>query len=137
MSVEFVDTNVIVYAHDKSAGVKQQRAADLLHRLAEGSSAGISVQVMVEFYATAVRKLALSAGQAEAIVKYFEEWPQFHAAGYEDVLRAIQLQRRYQISIRDAMILNSAIQLGCGILWTEDLTHGQRYESVTVRNPFV
>ena len=54
----------------------------------------------------------------------------------EDILRAAGLQREFQISWWDALILNSAIELGCSTLWTEDLNHGQRYSTLTVRNPF-
>jgi predicted nucleic acid-binding protein len=47
------------------------------------------------------------------------------------------LQRKYKIQWWDALILNSAIEMGCSILWTEDFNNGQRYESVTARNPFI
>ena len=44
---------------------------------------------------------------------------------------------RYKISWWDAQVVNSANELGCAVLWTEDLNHGQRYGGVTVRNPFL
>ncbi len=59
-----------------------------------------------------------------------------HRSGVDDVLDATQLQRRYQLSFWDAMVVNSALQVGCQTLWSEDLNPGQRY-GVTVRNPFV
>jgi predicted nucleic acid-binding protein len=59
-----------------------------------------------------------------------------HRPDHADLIRASQLHRRYKISWWDALMVNSALELGCGILWTEDLRHGQRIGSLTVRNPF-
>jgi predicted nucleic acid-binding protein len=60
-----------------------------------------------------------------------------HRPDHPDVLRAIELMRRYKISWWDALVVNSANQLGCRVLWSEDMNHGQRYGGVTVRNPFL
>ena len=59
-----------------------------------------------------------------------------HSPDVEDVLAAISLQSRHQISFWDAMILTSARRLGCKIVWSEDLNHGQDYDGVTVQDPF-
>ena len=59
-----------------------------------------------------------------------------HRPGVEDILDAIRLQGRYRISFWDAMIVASAIQSGCGTLWSEDLNPGQVYEDVNVLRPF-
>jgi predicted nucleic acid-binding protein len=59
-----------------------------------------------------------------------------HRPGHADVLKASRLHRRYNIAWWDAMILNSAIETGCSVLWSEDLSDGQRYGAVAVRNPF-
>lgn len=64
------------------------------------------------------------------------DW-EVHCPRQADILWAIGLQRRYQIQWWDAMIVNSAIQLNCSVLWTEDLNDGQVYDGVTVRNPFL
>jgi predicted nucleic acid-binding protein len=56
---------------------------------------------------------------------------------HADVIQAIELLRRYKISWWDAQVIDSANELGCAVLWTEDLNHGQRYGGVTVRNPFL
>ena len=61
---------------------------------------------------------------------------QVHRPGAEDVLDAIRLQDRYQTSFWDAMIIASAIQLGCQTIWSEDLSTGQVYDTVTVTSPF-
>jgi predicted nucleic acid-binding protein len=59
-----------------------------------------------------------------------------HIAEVQDVLDAIEIQKRYQISFWDAMIVRSAAQLNCEIIWSEDLNPGQMYEGVQVVNPF-
>jgi predicted nucleic acid-binding protein len=135
MSVEFVDTNVLVYAHDPDMGLKQDRAIELMARLAENSTGAVSTQVLVEFYSAATRKLRMSSEEAEAVIRDFGLW-KIHRPDHGDIVSAAAVHRRYQISWFDALILNSALELGCSTLWTEDLNHGQRYSTLTARNPF-
>jgi predicted nucleic acid-binding protein len=136
MNVEFVDTNILVYAHDADAGARHSRAVDLLTRLGQDEAGALSIQVLLEFYSAATRKLFMDSDEAEAVISDLADWTT-HRPGHADVLRAIELHQRYKLQWWDALILNSAIQLNCSILWTEDLNHGQKYETVTVRNPFV
>ncbi len=135
MSVEFIDTNVLVYAHDGGAGRRHDRSVDLLRRLFEEANGSISVQVLSEFYSVATKMLSMKSEEAEEIISDLSGWI-IHRPGHADVLRAIRLLRRYKISWWDAMVINSAVELGCSILWSEDLTDGQRYGTVTVRSPF-
>jgi predicted nucleic acid-binding protein len=136
MSVEFVDTNVLIYAHDEGAGKKHERSVQLLSRLVEEGAGAISIQMLAEFYAAATKKLGITSQEAEEILADLGGWI-IHRPGHADLLRAVRLQRRYKISWRDALVVNSAVELGCGVLWSEDLADGQRYGSMTVRNPFV
>ena len=133
MIAQFLDTNVLVYAHDRGAGRKYALAADLLTRLWEEGSGAISVQVLVEFYAAAIKR-GLKASEAEAVISDLDAWP-IHSAVHADVMRAIELRHRYKISWWDALVVNSANELGCEVLWSEEMNHGQRYGGVTVRNP--
>ncbi|MGQ0572144.1 MAG: PIN domain-containing protein [Armatimonadota bacterium] len=141
MSVEtsrqFVDTNVVVYAHDDSAGPKRQRARALIEELWAARSGCVSIQVLQEVYITLTGKVPkrLEAATATTIVGDLSRW-RVHAPSADDVLRAIALHRRHSIRFWDAMILWSATQLGCGILWSEDLNPGQVYDGVQVLNPF-
>lgn len=134
---QFVDTNVLVYAYDKSAGVKHEQAESILQSLWESRNGCLSIQVLQEFYVTATRKIAqpLSTAQASQIVADLGTWP-IHKPDVEDVLSAIQLHGRYDISFWDAMIVHSANQFACHILWSEDLNAGQVYQQVHVQNPF-
>lgn len=135
MIVEFVDTNVFIYSLDHSAGRKHAVAADLLTRLFEDQSGAISVQVLVEFYAAAIKR-GLKVREVEAVISDLDTWT-LHRPDHADVIQSIELLRRYKISWWDALVINSANQLGCHVLWSEDLNHGQRYGGVTVRNPFI
>ncbi len=60
-----------------------------------------------------------------------------HVPNPEDVLGAIHLQQRHLLSFWDAMILWSANQLDCEVVWSEGFNHGQVYDRVTVNNPFI
>ncbi|MBI3472241.1 MAG: PIN domain-containing protein, partial [Candidatus Solibacter usitatus] len=133
----FVDTNVLVYAHDASAGEKRSVARSLLERLWNRGEACASIQVLQEFYVTVTRKAPhrLGSGEAAGIVRNLAAWVIF-VPGFDDVMAAIDLQQRLQISFWDAMILRSAVELDCELIWSEDLNAGQVYEGVSVANPF-
>lgn len=77
----------------------------------------------------------LPAEAAAQIIADLSVW-EMHRPGVDDLLEAIRLQERVQISFWDAMIVASAVQLGCRILWSEDLNPGQVYDQVEVRSPF-
>ena len=134
---QFVDTNVLVYAHDTSAGAKHQRAKALIQDLWERQAGCLSVQVLQELYVTLTGKVAQPPPEETAlqIIRDLSFW-RIHAPNAEDVLGAIALRRRYAISFWDAMILWSAAQLGCSVIWSEDLNPGQSYADVQVVNPF-
>ena len=134
---QFVDTNILIYAHDSSAGGKHDKAKALVNELWQSGDGCLSIQVFQEFYVNVTRKLAipLSPEAAIEIITDLSTW-QVHSPNASDLIDAIGLQTRRQISFWDAMILTSARQLGCRTLWSEDLNAGQNYEGVEVRNPF-
>jgi predicted nucleic acid-binding protein len=137
-SREFVDSNVLIYSVDPSARQKGERARMLLQELWRRRAGCVSIQVLQEFYVTVTAKLPRPLSLAEGLAKAadFAEWT-LHQPGKSDLLSAMGLQRDARVSFWDAMILQSARQMRCGILWTEDLNDGQRYAGVLVRNPFV
>ncbi|MGH3444533.1 MAG: PIN domain-containing protein [Nocardioidaceae bacterium] len=141
MSVEdalaFVDTNVVLYAYDGSAGQRHRQAARLLGELGASRRGAFSVQVLQEFYVNATRKIAkpLDHRAATERLRALSRWP-VHRPAAKDVLDAAELAAAHQLSFWDAMILTSARALGCTTVWSEDLNNGQRFGDVTVRNPF-
>ena len=137
-SRQFVDTNVVVYAHDETAGPKRERARILLEELWSARAGCLSVQVLQEVYVTLTAKVPrpLEAGTATAIVSDLSSW-HIHVPGSADVMGAIALHRRHRISFWDAMIVWSAQQQDCTTLWSEDLSPGHTYDGLRVRNPFL
>jgi predicted nucleic acid-binding protein len=135
--LQFVDTNIIVYAHDRSAGEKHARAQAVLQDLWQTGAGCLSVQVLQELFVTLTLKVPqpLSAEDARRLVADLATW-QIHAPQAEDVLGAIDLQQRYQIKFLDAMILQSAGQLGTKLVLSEDLNPDQDYAGLQVVNPF-
>jgi predicted nucleic acid-binding protein len=136
-NLQFVDTNILIYAHDLSAGNKHTRAQGLIRELWESGDGCLSVQVLQEFYVNVTQKVAkpLEPGVAARIIADLSVW-QIHRPGVEDILDAIRLQDRYQTLFWDAMIIVSATQLGCQSIWSEDLNPGQVYDAVNVLSPF-
>ena len=137
INYQFVDTNVLVYAYDNSNAQKQEKAKQLLQQLWQQQTGCISIQVLQEFFVTVTRKLANPVTPAEAsqIIADFGLW-RVHQPQVEDVLSAIHIQQQYQLSFWDSMIIRSANQLGCHILWTEDLNEGQKIEGGAIQSPF-
>ncbi len=134
---QFVDTNIIVYAHDESAGAKRDKAWALLEELWVTRSGCLSAQVLQEVYVTLTARVPrrLDTASGASVIGDLARW-RVHAPRPEDVLEAITIHRRYNIGFWDAMILRSAAELGCGVVWSEDLSSGQVYEGVRVQNPF-
>ncbi len=132
---EFVDTNVLYYAYELGAGTKHEISVDLLERLFVDETGWISSQVLVEFYSVATRKLRLESQYAEKLLNDFRDW-RLHRPDYSSIIAAVHLQRRYKLAWYDAMILNSALESGCSILWTEDFSDGQRFGDLVIRNPY-
>ncbi len=134
---EFIDSNVLVYGHSATSGVRWERASALLTRLWESETGCLSIQVLQESFVTLTRKVSepLPPAQAGKVVEEYGRWT-VHSPLADDVVAAIDLSTRLRISLWDAMIVRSAHSLGCQTLWTEDLNDGQSYAGVTVRNPF-
>jgi predicted nucleic acid-binding protein len=134
---EFVDANILVYAFDTSAEAKQTAALQLLERLWESGTGCLSVQVLQEFFVTTTRKVArpLPPDEAAERISEFATWKVFSPTA-ADVLAAIALQKQSELKFWDAMVVQAAAELGCDVLWTEDMNNGQILRGVRIRNPF-
>lgn len=133
----FVDTNILLYALDDSAGGKRGQARALVEQLWESREGCLSVQVLQEFFVNVTRKIAkpLDVETAKEIVADLSRW-YLHVPAADDVLAAIGIHQRTGISFWDAMIVRSAAEIGCAVLYSEDLNAGQDYSGVRVENPF-
>ena len=136
MNVEFIDTNILIYAHDTAEEVKHVKAVELIRRLETSNIGAISTQVLVEFVSVGSRKLKLSNKELQEIVSDFGHWT-IHRPTHAEILHAIVVQRNAKISWWDALLLNSAIQVGAAILWSEDFQSNRRFGDLQVKNPFL
>lgn len=138
MSAEFAffDTNVLLYAYTGADSAKQARAKQLIWRHTRSASILISTQVIQEFCAVGARKFGMAPSDLSKFVEALAGLP-LVIIGPGHVHTALSLQETYRLSFWDALIIAAATDGRAEILLTEDLNHGQRYGSVTVRNPFL
>jgi len=133
----FVDTNVLLYAHDRSAGAKREIAQALVSDLWGSRTGVVSTQVLQEFYVNATRKLPkpFSAPRARAVVARYANW-MVHRIEPADILAASELEKRHRLSFWDSLIVIAAARSGATTLATEDLQHGRTIAGLTIQNPF-
>ena len=134
----FVDTNILMYAHDKAAGAKHERAKALVEELWRGRTGVVSTQVLQELSVNLRKKVRqpVDAKATRDIVVDYLTW-QVIVNGGEAILDALDIEKRYEISFWDALIVQAAQSSGAEVLYSEDLADGQRYASIHVLNPFV
>ena len=132
----FVDTSILIYAHDRSAGLKHERARELIERLWTNRQGVLSTQVLQELCVNLRRKVAkpVALDELRALVRDYLSW-EIVVNTPESVVQALEIEVRYQISFWDALILNAAEQCGARALYSEDLAAKQIYGTVQVVNP--
>src|SRR5262245_1345102 len=133
----FVDTNILMYAHDASTGAKHERAKALVEELWRHRAGVVSTQVLQELAVNLRRKARrpLDGKATRDIVADYLTW-QVVVNGGDSILDAIDLEARYQISFWDALIVQAAQASGAEVLYSEDLSDGQVYGSLRTVNPF-
>ncbi len=133
----FLDANILVYAYDRTAGVKHDLAARLVEGCWKAENGCLSLQVLQEFYVTVTQKITLPLDHqtARQIVEDLSHW-RLHTPGTGDLLQAIDFKKTFQLAFWDALVVQSASCLGCKQLLTEDLSHGQAFGEMRVIDPF-
>ena len=133
----FIDTNVLVYAHDTDAGVRHTTAKALLAELWDHRNGSLSTQVLQEFYAVVTRKFKppIPRAKARAIVAAYGEWCDA-ATEPQLIVAASRLEEEHTLSFWDSLIVQAAIQAGADRLVSEDLHHGRSFGTLTIENPF-
>ena len=134
----FLDTNIFVYTFDSTAPPKAAIATELIKRAIKTKIGIVSYQVVQEFFNVAMRRFESPMTAAEA--------DQYLAATFRPLLavhsspslfsEALRLGSKFRLAWYDSLIVAAAIESQCDTLYSEDLQHGQRIESVTVANPF-
>ena len=132
----FVDTNVLIYAHDADAPLKHEVAKDILRNLWSQRSGSLSPQVLQEFYVNVTRKIAspLSKPAARAVVDSYTVWCVDTTSA--EISDAFRIEDEAGIGFWDALIVAAARKAGAGRLLTEDLNAGQIIAGVRIENPF-
>jgi predicted nucleic acid-binding protein len=132
----FVDTNILMYAHDTAAGAKHDRAKVLIEGLWRQRSGVVSTQVLQELAVNLRRKAArpLDARGTREVVADYLTW-QVVVNGGDSILGALELEERYRIAFWDALVVHAAQASGAEILYSEDLSDGQHYGGLRVVNP--
>jgi predicted nucleic acid-binding protein len=133
----FVDTNVIVYAYDTTAGEKHSAARKIMMDLWRSGGGLVSTQVLQELYVTLTRKVPrrLKPAQAVEIIEDLLTWDVAVNDG-EAILQAIGLETREKLSFWDALVVVAAAHGGAEVLLSEDLADGRTLAGVRIQNPF-
>ncbi|HEV2300658.1 MAG TPA: PIN domain-containing protein [Stellaceae bacterium] len=130
-----IDTNLLVYSVDSTAGVRREIAAEILAR-ALRLDCWLTLQALSEFYVATTRKRIAPPAEAAALVTdWLDAFPTVGvtrgairaALGYAAVGRA---------SYWDALLIATAAEAGCTVILTEDLAHGDELGGVEIHNPF-
>ena len=132
----FVDTNILLYAHDSSTGAKHERARSLIEKLWNSGGGVLSTQVLQELCVNLRRKSARppSLEQTRQLIQDYLSWDIVINTS-ESVIEALSIEQRYNISFWDALIIQAAGSAGATVLYSEDLVDGQTYGPVRVVNP--
>src|SRR5713226_1897713 len=132
----FVDTNILIYAHDPSDGVRQNLARTLINGLWQTGGGVLSTQVLQEFCVNARRKAsrALSVDETRREIEDYLRW-EIVVNTAMSIVRALEIEVRFNISFWDAMIIQAAQSAGATVLYSEDLSDGQKYGGVRVIDP--
>lgn len=133
----FVDTNILMYAHDTAAGQKHEKAKALVEELWETRSGVVSTQVLQEL-AVNLRKKTKKPLDAKAARDVVSDYLAWHVVvnGGDSILEALDIEARYEVSFWDALVIQAAQASGAEILYSEDLSDGQDYGGLRVTNPF-
>jgi predicted nucleic acid-binding protein len=133
----FVDTNILIYAHDVDAGAKHGQAEGILRDLWTTRLGVLSTQVLQEFYVNATRKIPrpLSKRIARTLVRAYSAW-RVERIGPGEIQRASVLEEEHRLGFWDALIIVAASNGGAVRLLSEDLKPGQVIEGVRIENPF-
>jgi len=132
----FVDTNILIYAHDRAAGPKHERARQLIEHLWTTGQGALSTQVLQELCVNLRRRVKhpLPSEEIKKLIEDYLSW-EIVVNTPQAILAALGIEARYKVSYWDALILHAAESCGAAVLYSEDLASGQRYGPVEVVNP--
>jgi len=132
----FVDTNVLIYAHDVDAKAKHETARGILRELWSQRTGVLSVQVLQEFYVNVTRKIAtpLSKNEARRVVNSYAIWCTETTPA--EIATAFRIEDESRIGFWDALMVAAAAKSGAGRILSEDLNARQTIAGIRIENPF-
>ena len=135
----FLDTNIFVYTFDGSAPKKAQRAEQLIRQGIQTRSGIVSYQVVQEFFNVALRRFVQPMTFVDAEQYLSTTFRPLLAVHSSHALygEALRIGTRFKLSWYDSLIIASAIEGQCEVLYSEDLQHGQEFGNLQVSNPFL
>ena len=135
--MNFIDTNILVYAYDIDEKTKNPIAKEILIDCWENKTGLISTQVLQEFFVTLTGKLSkkLTIKEARELLKDFLSWPIVQITPH-DIVGATEFQERYKYSFWDSLIIVVAQKSSADTLYSEDLQDGQKFGDLVIKNPF-
>jgi predicted nucleic acid-binding protein len=131
----FLDTNVLVYTDDGDADEKKAAALDLFARLRRERTGVVSTQVLQEYFVASTRKLGVASDTARRKVQLFSRL-EVVVIDTKQIVGAIDLARLHKLSFWDALIIRSALDVNCRVLYSEDLQPDRRIDGLRIVNPF-
>lgn len=128
----FADTNVLLYLLSDDI-VKKTRAKQVL-----SAQPVISLQVANEFANVCLKKLKLTPEALLSALKVIEKYAVFIPFGLQTIHKAVALQSRYKLQYYDSLIIATALENDCDILYSEDMQHGLVVDNqLKIINPFL
>lgn len=134
----FLDTNVFIYTFDARAPGKAKKAAQLIRQGVDSGEGIVSYQVVQEFFNVALRRFSNPMTVAEAeqyLITVFRPLLAVHSSPAIYV-EALRISAKHRLAWYDSIIIAAALEAGCETLYSEDLQHGRKIESLTIENPF-
>jgi predicted nucleic acid-binding protein len=136
MATVTLDSNILVYAADRTAGTRHETALVLVDRARQADCVQ-PLQTFAEFYAVVTRKGHLAADEARSLVDDWTQIVRLTEMSLTGLHEAMGAAEEHRIHFWDAMLWATAKQAGCRILFTEDFQDGRTLEGVTFVNPFL
>ncbi|GBD91148.1 tRNA(fMet)-specific endonuclease VapC [bacterium BMS3Abin04] len=134
----FFDTNIQVYLFDLTEAKKRESSIQLLKKKIGNSRLIISTQVINEFINVTSRLIEHKVSHKQILAKldFINNLFIVVPLRYSTSLLALSVQEKYSFSFWDSLIIASAIENNCNLLYREDLQHNQKIESLIIQNPF-
>ena len=132
----FFDSNILVYFVDERDQRKQKIAKEIIAEAVQNQNGMISTQSLQEFYNVVTKKIKCQKEKAKEIVSMFSEIFPVTQISIPLIFKAIDISIKENLSFWDSLILSTASDTGCILLYSEDMNNGQIVSGTKILNPF-